>query len=267
MVQALYERGIAPDLLVGTSAGALNAAYLATRPPTVQTAIALGDVWRGVRTFEVFPPSPVSATLALLGRSDHLFSNWGLRRLLGEHLHLKRMEDAAIPVHLVATEVVSGAERLLSTGDAQSAVLASAAIPGVFPAIHRDGRVLVDGGVADNTAISQAVTLGADPVYVLPTGFGCRLAQPPQSAVAMITHAITLLINQRLAADVQRLRGQTRLIVLPPPCPVTVSPADFGDADQLIRLGLAEARRALDDPDPEGAPTRTAVSRMLPHEG
>ena len=80
-----------------------------------------------------------------------------------------------MPVQVVATDVLSGEEVLLSDGDALSAVMASAAIP----AVERHGRVLCDGGVSNNAAVAQAVSLGADRVYVLPTGYACTLDEPP----------------------------------------------------------------------------------------
>ena len=83
---------------------------------------------------------------------------------------------------------------LLSTGDAVSAVLASATIPGILPAVSRDGVTLVDGGVANNAALFQAVALGADEVYVLPAGFACALQRPPSTALAAAVQALTLLI-------------------------------------------------------------------------
>ena len=100
------------------------------------------------------------------------------------NLVFDRLEDATIPLHVVATDVGSGQEVLLSDGDAVDAVLASAAIPAVFPSVRIAGRDLIDGGIADNAAVSQAVTLGADVVYVLPTGYACALEQPPATPLA-----------------------------------------------------------------------------------
>lgn len=79
-----------------------------------------------------------------------------LARVLDDHLTFSRLEDARIPVHVVATDALTGGEVLLSDGDATSALLASAAIPGVHPAVARGGRMLCDGALANNSAISQA---------------------------------------------------------------------------------------------------------------
>jgi NTE family protein len=266
MLKALYERGIAPELIVGTSAGAVNGAFIASRPPTLATAEELADVWRSLRTFEVFPPNPVTATLALLGRRDHLVPNVGIKALLAAYKQFDRMEDAPIPFHVIATDVRSGRERRISSGDAEAAVLASAAIPGVFPSIHFEGVDLVDGGVANNTPISDAAELGADTIYVLPTGISCDLPAPPRAAIPMLVHAITLLINQRLAQDLRRFKHRARLIVLPPPCPLSVLPSDFGEAETLIAEGYRLAAAALDHPDPAGHWTPRSLERIEPHD-
>ena len=106
MVHALYERGIAPDLLIGTSAGALNAAFLASRPATVATAQELAAVWRGLRRSDILPLRPATLISALAGRRDHLIPDLGLRRLAARHLQFERLEQAAIPLHLVAFDLL-----------------------------------------------------------------------------------------------------------------------------------------------------------------
>jgi NTE family protein len=237
MLRALYEREIAPELIVGASAGAVNGAYIASRPPTVETAQSLAGVWTGLRTLEVFPLNPVTATLGLLGLRDHLVPNFGLKALLSKHMQFERLEAARIPFHVIATDVLNGAERRLDRGDAQAAVLASSAIPGVYPAIEFDREVLVDGGVSDNTPISIAAELGARKIYVLPTGIPCALRSSPKGALQMLVHAITLLINQRLLRDIQTFSHDAQLIVLPPPCPNEVLASDFSQAKLLIDEG------------------------------
>src|SRR5262249_2259506 len=92
MLAALYERGIAPDVIVGTSAGALNGAFVASRPQMPATAEALGEVWRGLRRGQVFPLNPLTGLLGFLGSNDHLVPDSGLRRLIGEHIERERLE-------------------------------------------------------------------------------------------------------------------------------------------------------------------------------
>src|SRR5213596_3370574 len=137
MVRALYERGIAPDLVVGTSAGALNAAFLASRAPTVATAEELAAVWRGLHRDDVFPIDVRTIFGGLTNHRDHLVSDRGVRGLVRREAQLERLEDAAVPLHLVAFDVLSGEEVRLSDGPAMDAVLAAAAIPGVLPPVQR----------------------------------------------------------------------------------------------------------------------------------
>jgi NTE family protein len=261
MLQALYERGIAPDVIVGTSAGALNGAFIASRPQTVATAEALAGVWRDLRRGQVFPLNPFTGLLGFLGARSHLVPESGLRRLVGRHLERERLEDLPIPLHVVAVDVLTGDEVRLSGGPVLEAVLASAAIPAVLPPVEWDGRTLMDGGVANNTPISHAVDLGARRVYVLPTGHACALEEPPSGALAMALHALSLLTHRRLVEDIERHRGEVELVVLPPPCPLGIQPIDFGHAEELVERALSDARRFL------AADSRGADSDMQVRDG
>lgn len=265
MLRALFERRITPDLIIGTSIGAINGAYIASRPATPETVDALADVWQGLHRFRVFPPDPIRGLLGLLGLSDHFVSNVGMRRLLRRHQNLERLEEAEIPLHVIATDARTGMERRFSRGGARSAVLASAAVPGVFPSVEIDGYRLVDGGVASNTPTSDAIELGAETVYVLPTGHACDLRRPPRGALGMAIHANTLLLSRRALLEARRLAGRSRLIVLPPPCPQRVHPADFRHARTLIDGGYAETAAVLDDPDVDFSELPW-LDRLAPHE-
>src|SRR5262245_39107312 len=246
MVRALYERGIEADLIVGTSVGSINGAYLASRPPDPRTADALAEVWRGIGRGQIFPLGPLSGLLGFFGARDHLISDRGLRQLISSQLEFVRLEDSPIPLHVIATDLLSGGELRLSEGDALEALMASAAIPGVFPAVDWRGRKLIDGGVSNNAPIADAIELGADRVYVLPTGYACDLPEAPKGAVAMLLHATSLLVTRRLLLEAKLLRDRAELIVLPPPCPISVAPIDFSRTDELIRRGYEESAAHLD---------------------
>jgi len=263
MVRALYERGIAPDLLIGTSAGALNAAFLASRPATVDTAEELAAVWRGVRRSDILPLRPATLISGLAGRNDHLIPGRALRRLAERHLQLERLEQAPIPLHLVAFDLLTGTEVRLSDGPLADAVLAAAAIPGVLPPVPWRGRLLVDGGIADNTPVSHAVALGAQRIYVLPTqNPGDRgLPRAPHGALAAAVHSVNLLANARLEGDLDYYAHSAELIVLPAANPGHIPPTDFSHADQLIMGTLTAARAAL----AAGAPNSSSAG-MAPAE-
>lgn len=249
MLEALYERGVRPGLIVGNSVGALNGAFIASRPQTPETARALAAIWRGMGRGRVFPLNPLTGFFGFFGLRDHLVPAESLRRIVAEHTELDGLESAPIPFHVIATDLLSGGELRLSRGPALEAVMASAAIPGVFPPVRWDGRELVDGGIANNTPISHAIELGAEEIYVLPTGTACALPEPPRGALGMMLHAMSLLVMRRLLIEIALLRDRARLVVLPPPCPLRISPIEFGRADELIAAGRDGARAYLDAVD------------------
>lgn len=264
MLRALYERAVVPDVIVGTSAGAMNGAFIASRPQTVATAEALAHVWRGLRRGQVFPLNPLTGLLGFLGARAHLVPESGLRRLVTGHIEHGRLEELPIPLHVVAVDVLSGEELLLSHGRVLDAVLASSAIPGVLPPVPWEDRMLMDGGVANNTPISHAIELGAERVYVLPTGHACALDKPPGAALAMALHAITLLTHRRLIDDIECHRDAVQLIVLPPPCPLSITPIDFTHADDLIGQALRDAREFLDSGGEDRPPIHMRMHRHPP---
>ncbi len=265
MLRALFERGLAPDLIVGTSVGALNAAYIASRPPTAATALALGDLWRSINRSDVFPLNPLTGFFGFFGARDNLVPDRPLRKLVADNLELRTLEDSPLPLHVIATDLISGLELRISRGDALEAVMASAAIPGIFPAVEHEGHLLIDGGVANNAPIADAIELGAERIYVLPTGNACDLAEPPRGAVAMILHAMSLLVMRRLLVEVETLRDRAELIVLPPPCPLSVQPFEFSHADQLISRGYEDSGNYLDAVAAGDAPVPLTMT-MHAHE-
>ncbi|GJP08024.1 hypothetical patatin-like protein [Mycobacterium marinum] len=244
MLQALADEGITPDLIIGTSVGALNGGWIASRPDAAGIR-ALAGLWRSLTRKEVFPTQPVTGLMGFLGRRQHLVPNTGLRRILSRELEFTNLEDAPIPLHVVATDVISGTDVLLSSGDAVDAIAASAAIPGIFPPVSINGRGLIDGGVVNNTPVSHAVALGADKIWVLPTGYSCDLQTLPASAVTMVLHAMTLAVNHRLAVDIERFEQTVDLRVIRPLCPVSISGADFSQSATLIPRSHQSTREWL----------------------
>jgi NTE family protein len=246
MLTALYERGIVADVLVGTSAGALNAAFVASRPQTVQTAAELGRVWRGLRREDVFPVSISALVGGLCGKRDHLVPNHALRQLLRRYIDFDDLGLAATPLHVLAFDVLEGCEVLLSDGPAIDAISAAASIPGVFPPVAIGERRLIDGGVVNNTPISHAVALGAGRIYVLPT---CDRLRPPRAAprgaLDAAMYGLSLLIDGRLEADIAKYSADIELIVLPAPNPLQVQPGEFGHANHLIREAFRATRKLL----------------------
>ena len=253
MLKALTRERIVPDLVVGASVGAINAAYYAASPDDSGVA-RLERIWRRLCRADVFPLSLFGTALCLCGRRDHLAFPRRLRRLIESELPYQRLEDARLPCHVVATDVLDGTEVTISSGDAAQALLASAAIPAVFPAVRIAGRPLMDGGISSNTPIAAAFALGATRVIVLPTGLPCALMEPPRGAIAIALHALNLLSMRQLSADIDRFASRCHLVVVPPLCPLATNTYDFSRTGELIRRAEADTQRWLQGPWQESDP-------------
>ncbi|HET7804124.1 MAG TPA: patatin-like phospholipase family protein [Pseudolabrys sp.] len=237
MLHSLATHGIVADMVVGSSVGALNGAYYAGNP-TLQGIERLETIWRGLRRRDVFPVG-WTTVLGFLVRRNFLVEPNSLRALIEENLTYRNLEDAKIPIHIVATNILTGGTVVLSKGPAAQAIIASAAIPVVFPPVRFEDVYLVDGAVSSDTAVKVAVDQGAQRLIVLPTGYACALSKPPAGAVASALHAITLLIARQLLSELRELDGSNiEYYVLPPLCPLIGSPYDFSQSDVLIERAI-----------------------------
>lgn len=250
MALALSEAGIKPDRIVGTSVGAVNGAWLAGG----RSAEDLAELWRGLRRSDLFPLGPLLGLRGFLGRRNHLISNRGLRRLLVRHVEFGNLENAQIPLTVITTDACTGEEVPLSSGPAIPAVLASAALPAIFPAIKMGGRSLIDGGVSNNTPITRAIEAGATEVWVLSTGYSCGLIEPPDGALPMAMHAVALLVQQRLVLETSTRTYPVPVHLIPPPCPISIVPTDFSQTNELIERGYAGTRQWLANGRPHAMP-------------
>lgn len=241
MLQALSRAGITPDLVVGASVGSLNGAAFA-EDPTPAGADRLAELWLGLRQRDVFPLTLFAGLRALLLRRDHLIEPRGLRALVRRALRIQRIEQARTPLHVVATDVLSGDEIVLSSGDLTTALMASTAIPVVFPLVEVADRYLVDAGVGNNTPIASAVALGAQRILVLPTGVTCTMQEPPRNMAALALHVMTVQNMRQLDRDVDRFAAQARITIVPPLCPIAVSVFDFSQTASLIERAASETR-------------------------
>lgn len=256
MLKALSRARIAADLVVGASVGAINAACYAGAPDEAGVA-RLERIWRDLQRSDIFPFSARGTALCLLGRRDFLVLPDHLQRLIAANLPFRNLEDAPLPCHVVATDALNGKEVVFSRGDAVQALLASTAIPAVFPTVTIDGRALMDRGITSNTPISAAVALGATRLVILPTGTPCALQAPPHGALAIALHAINLLAMRQLLADVDRFVQRCEILVLPPLCPLAINTFNFTHTAELIQRAeklashwLRDGLPGLHDKDP-----------------
>jgi NTE family protein len=260
MLRGLVAYGLRPDFVVGTSVGAINCAYFAG-DPTAAGVARLEKLWIGLKRREVFPVT-WGHIAGFFSHTASLVDSDGLRQLIERHLPYQELDKAVIPVHIVATELMSGASVLMSSGSAVDAVLASCAIPAVFPPILVNQRYLIDGAIASNTPIMTAVDLGATTLIVLPTGYACALEAPPASVIANALHALNMLIAHQLIRDLEKLAGRVAVMTVPPLCPLAVSPYDFSRATELIERAAENTHRWLES----GGMTRQGIPGALrPH--
>jgi NTE family protein len=240
MLRALLESGISADLVVGSSVGAVNAAYFAGNP-TPKGVSTLEALWRGLRRTDILPLS-WRRILGFFYRRDYLVTSDGLKRLLELHLPYLNLEDAALPLHVVATDMFSGEAVVLSRGSATQAILASSAIPGVLAPVEIESRLLCDGALASNTPVAAAVAQGARRLFVLPTGPALASRRPPTSAIATALHAIRLLTTCQLTAELGRLNESVECHILPNTSPPGTSPFDFSRTSELLDQAYQSTR-------------------------
>jgi NTE family protein len=245
MLTELIAAGEVPDLIVGVSAGALNGAFLAHNA-CVDTVARMAMLWSQITTREVLGLSWRSI-LGMMGLRDHLASSQGLRSLLLRELPYRTFSQSAIPLHLVCTDLITGEEVVISEGEVIEAVVASTAIPGVFPSILHQGRHLVDGAVSVSTPISVAVRLGATRVIVLPCGFACASNSIPKHPWGRAMHAITLIGARQLLRDFEYFSNSILVSIAPPVCPLDQSSYDYSNGAKLIARGRESTRAWLDN--------------------
>ena len=259
MLRVLLSSGVKPDFVVGASVGAINASYFVGAPNAAGVA-TLEQIWSGLRRADIFPFSLASA-FGLIRRQGHIVDPSKLRRVIETNLLYSRLEDAQIPLHIMATNQ-QGIGIRLSNGPAVDAILASTAIPGVFPPVNVNGEALMDGAVAANTPVRLASELGASRIIILPTGYACALKQPPMRAIGKALHAITLMIAWQLIYDLERMPENIQVHLVPTLCPLAVSPFDFSRAKELIELAAQSTKKWID----EGGLTRRSLPQELaPH--
>ena len=154
MLQVLAEHGFVPDRIFGSSVGAINGVGFAAEP-TREGVERLTQVWLRIRREDIYPQGRLHGPWLYLQQRDAVYANSGLRAIVEEGFPHERLEDAAIPVEVVATSLTDGGERWFTYGPAVDAVLASAAMPAIFPPVEIDGERYIDGGVVNNVPIQR----------------------------------------------------------------------------------------------------------------
>jgi NTE family protein len=257
MARALLEAGHTPDLLYGTSVGSINATWLAAGPALERLA-GLQELWLKVTMRDVFPLRPWAVLSGLAGRRDHLVSPANLRRWLSESSPLERIEDAIVPLTVVAADIESGEEVLIDEGPVVEALMASCAMPGIFPPVRLLGRWLMDGGIASDTPLSSAADAGAERAFVLPSLTGPP-SGPPRTPLEAVLRSASISLARESARAIAASAGRLEVYALPAPTVPGASPFRFDKSAVLIEAGYELARRWLQDPKPVEAGRRYNV--------
>ena len=247
VLQALLERGFKPDLIVGVSAGAINGAFLASRP-SAEGLAAMVELWEKADIHNIFGtrlPWFREVVTALIHASS-VFPNRALRSFLRGSLCLDRIEDCTIPLEIVASDLVSGTSRLLSSGNLVEAILASTAIPGLFPPVEINGETLFDGAIADPLPLAAMLERGIRRVVVVESGRPCGCGDDSATASSLFQRAVTVVMQDRMDLLLRVAQPEFELIRLGLVCHSETPITDLSDAALRVRLGHADAVSRLE---------------------
>lgn len=238
MIQALRAVGVTPDLIVGSSVGALNGTLLAA--DSAGAVQRLTDVWTTMHGRGVFGRgSRLGAVVAAVrhrrtSARPSLVSPEPLKRLVSSHLPMASIEQLPIRTGIVVTDIETASPTILTEGPLAAALQASAAIPGVFPPVTIDGREVIDGGVSANVPVRQAIALGARSVVVLDAMPGQLPATAPRSIIGSVMVASAIMLRNQQAGSIDELGPDFPILRLPRTTPATKSSFDFSNSAALI---------------------------------
>lgn len=244
VLQALFEAGVeAPAAIVGTSVGALNGASIAAYPSLAGTMM-LRQVWLSRQAAAVFRAHPLGVIISGLRRESlSVMPQQNVRNLIDRAEALSGVttfEQLRIPLAVVATDMNAGKPAVFRSGELAPALLASTAIPGVFPAVRINEREHLDGGVVDNTPFSIAIDDGASDILAISLMGGGEYEKAPKSIPELIARTLQLSLHHRMLSDYERLRNRARIVVL---CPITAPTASWVMKREHVE-GVMEAARA-----------------------
>ena len=235
ILKVLFAAGLQPSMVVGTSVGALNGAFVAFRPDA-SGPVQLEAVWRDLRASRVFERNPLRVAGNLLGRGNCVFSNDPLQHLVRLHLAEDDFRAASLPLYITATNLSKGEKVVLKEGVVSRAVVASAAIPGLFCPVEIDGERLVDGALMANLDIETAVSMGATEVLAI------DLSQPTasfrsRSMLDVLNRSIDVLLREQSRRDIERFADRANVTVIRPRLEHAHSLASFGHIPHLVAEG------------------------------
>jgi len=251
MLQALAERDVYPDVVAGTSVGSLNGAVVALDPRAA--ANRLSHVWPRMTRQVVFPGGLIAQARMLQRTKTHLFPNTGLAAVITDFLgDASTFTDLRLPFAAVAMDIATARPHVLRDGPLLPALLASAAIPGIFAPVELGPLRLYDGGIVANVPMRQAVALGARSLVVLDCSFPGHPPAPPDTLAEVLMFTATVTMRSQAVLEAPLVAVDVPVVYLPGPVPHLVSLLDFRHTDMLIEGAYEAARSFLDDLDVTG---------------
>ncbi len=249
VLQALFEAGVEPPVrVVAVSVGALNGSAIAAYP-SLAGVMMLRELWVSPQAMSVFRMHPIGVIMTGLRREGpSALPQTNVRKLVDRAESLTgfmTFEQLRLPLTIVATDFNSGRKALFRSGDLTPALLATTAIPGVFPSVVIDGREHMDGGVVDNTPLDVAVDEGAKDILAISLMAGSDNESTPTSWPELIARTLQLTLHHQMLSEYERLRDRARMVVL---CPVTSPHATWEMRRvhlEAVMEGSREATRAL----------------------
>jgi NTE family protein len=241
MLRALLERGIAPEVVVGTSIGAINGAVVAAQPEPA-TVARLSEVWGRLENSDAFGGT-ILGRLGTLARSrTHLHGNDALRSLLADWLPVDRIEELPVTFECVAACIETASERWFSSGPIIEAVMASSAVPGILPPVEIEGEHFLDGGIVNSIPVGRAAALGARSIYVLHVGRVDRPLEPPRWPWEVALVAFEIARRHRFVGDLAALPDDINVHVMPTG---QVNPPRYSDLSQFRYRNTSNVREHI----------------------
>ncbi len=271
-LQALFAHGIWPELVVGTSAGALNAVYLAAHGTPAATD-RLSAIWRSVDHKAVYPGNYFQMAWRFLRGEDSFFSSDKMRGVIASHLDplARTFADLKIPCYITTSDLQTNQLWLFPAEDDKSAplvdtVLASASVPGIHPPVAYSGSQLVDGGVVDNVPAGVAMAKGATTIYLINVGYGGEALGAVKGVLGVVGRTINTFMAQSLFQDLERASASAAIELHH--IHITdfsnISFSNFDHVDEMIEAGRNATERYLRNPQPRLPATPTPGSSMRP---
>jgi NTE family protein len=243
VLRALLEAGIKPDAVVGCSSGAFNAVALASKP-NLETILQLASVWRSIRNRDLFNRNPLRMAVRYVRSHNSFFDSRYLRRLAATNLP-GTFEELVLPCAVIATNLTRARKEIFTAGSVPDAVAASSAIPGVFNPYRIGNEEFVDGAVAENVGLAEAIQLGATHVIAIDNSTSNPRRPPSNNLAGVLAQSIQIMLAQRTIEEYQRFATQARISLLVPNVEFGTEGTDFSQVERLIEESYLRTRAFL----------------------